>query len=152
MDNTRESPSKRASRSRSRSRTRRPDGPPLNRLLSSQFPDDHSVYHHEDGEGLHVDADARSLHQTETERRDLETSSSSDEGSTNDVDQEDDASDEKDEAAHKEEKTYEEIRGGVPYEHDVEAAPPLEKTKSTRSIKDPNLVSSPRRYAKPAFR
>jgi hypothetical protein len=30
----------------------------------------------------------------------------------------------------------------VPYEHDVEAPLPLEKKKSTKSIRDPNLVSS----------
>lgn len=48
---------------------------------------------------------------------------------------------EKVEAAHQQEKTYEEIRGGIPYEHDVEAEPPLEMKKSLRSLKDPNLVT-----------
>jgi hypothetical protein len=130
------------SRSRSRSRPRRSDNAPLHRILSSQFPDDHSVYHHEDGEGTHVDADATSLHKTETQRRDAESSSSDDE-----IDEKREAETEggvrarEDEAAHRDETTYEEIRGGIPYEHDVEAKPPLEKKKSTRSIKDPNLVT-----------
>lgn len=47
----------------------------------------------------------------------------------------------KEEVASGEETTYEEVRGGIPYEHDIETAkPPLEKKKSNRSIKDPNLV------------
>lgn len=49
--------SRKASRSRSSSRAQARD-PPLNRILSGQFPDDHSVYHHEEGEGFHVDQDA----------------------------------------------------------------------------------------------
>lgn len=129
-------------RSRSRSRPRRTENLPLHRILSSQFPDDHSVYHHEDGEGTHIDVDA-SLYQTETERRHPESSSSD-----NDVDEKEEAeaeaeaAEEKDEAAHRRETTYEEIRGGIPYEHDVEAPPPdLEKKKSSRSIKDLNLVT-----------
>ncbi|KAH7390795.1 MFS multidrug transporter-like protein [Phaeosphaeria sp. MPI-PUGE-AT-0046c] len=128
----------RSSQSRSRSRPRRSDNPPLDRILSSQFPDDHSVYHHEDGEGTHVDLDAASLHKTETERRDVERSSSDDE-----VDAKEDTApeEENDDPAHRQEKTYEEIRGGIPCEHDVEAQPPLQKKKSSRSIKDPNLVT-----------
>jgi hypothetical protein len=110
--------------------------------MSSQFPDDHSVYHHEDGEGTHIDKDAASMHQTETERRGPESSSSDD-----DVDEKEEvagaqAAEEIDKGAHREETTYEEIRGGIPYEHDVEAQPPaLEKKKSTRSVRDPNLVT-----------
>lgn len=100
------------------------------------------MYHHEDGEGIHVDSDASSLHKTETERRDANTVSSGDDDSGDDVDEKE----AKDDAAHEEETTYEEIRGGVPYEHDVEAPPPLEKKKSTRSVKDPNLVCSPVNY------
>lgn len=74
-----------------------------------------------------------SLHQTETQRRDAD-------GSSDDASSVSSAQ-EKDEEAPNEETTYEEIRGGIPYEHDVEAAPAeLEKKKSTRSIKDPNLV------------
>jgi multidrug resistance protein len=128
------------SRSRSRSRPRRSDNPPLHRLLSSQFPDDHSVYHHEDGEGTHIDADARSLHKTETERRDTDASSSDDDDDVIPYEKRTPAEENKDETAHREETTYQEIRGGVPYEHDVEV-PPLEKKKSTKSIKDPNLVT-----------
>jgi hypothetical protein len=141
MESHRQPRRPRTSRSRSRSRPRRSDNAPLHRILSSQFPDDHSVYHHEEGEGIHVDADARSLHKTETQRRDAETSSSDDDDSNDNVDEKDRTSEETDAAAHGEERTYEEIRGGVPYEHDVENPPPLEKKKSTRSVKDPNLVT-----------
>jgi hypothetical protein len=141
MDNPRQPRPQKPSRSRSRSRPRRPDNAPLHRILSSHFPDDHSVYHHEEGEGgIHVDADARSLHKTETHRRDAEISSSEEDDSSNDVDEKDEVSEEKDSAAQGEERTYEEIRGGIPYEHDVEA-PKLEKNKSTRSVKDPTLVT-----------
>ncbi|KAH7074271.1 MFS multidrug transporter-like protein [Paraphoma chrysanthemicola] len=140
MEGQKQPPPRGTSRSRSRSRPRRPDVA-LHRILSSQFPDDHSVYHHEDGEGLHVNSDAESLHQTETERRVVISSSSDDDDSGDDVDENEKSSIEKDEAAHENESTYEEIRGGIPYEHDVEAAPPLEKKKSTRSIRDPNLVT-----------
>jgi hypothetical protein len=95
------------------------------------------VYHHEDSEGVHVDEEAASMHKTETERRTADLSDS-DSNSTHDVENE------KDEVAspiERQETTIQEIRGGIPDEHDVEANPPaLEKKKSSRSIKDPNLV------------
>jgi hypothetical protein len=126
MENVRRTPSRRSSRSRA-------NNPPLHRLLSNQFPDDHSVYHHEDGEGVHVNEDSTSLHKTETQRR--SHASSDDDDSVTEAKEED-------QAAHEQETTYEEIRGGIPYEHDVEAeAPELEKQKSNRSVRDPNLVS-----------
>jgi hypothetical protein len=84
------------------------------------------------------------MHRTETERRDVTSSSSDDDNSVDDVDDKEQRPEGKDESSHEEESTYEEIRGGIPYEHDVEAAPPLEKKKSTRSIKDPNLVRTKR--------
>lgn len=96
------------------------------------------MYHHEDGEGTHINSDATSLHKTETERRDASSSSSDDDDSADDVNEKDVK---EDEAAHGEEVVQEEIRAGIPYEHDVEASPPLEKKKSARSVKDPNLVS-----------
>ncbi|KAF2821238.1 MFS general substrate transporter [Ophiobolus disseminans] len=139
MDNSRQPASQKTSRSRSRSRPKRSDNQ-LNRILSSQFPDDHSVYHHEDGEGLHINADAQSPHKTETERRYATASSSDNDDSVDDVDEKE-LSKENDEAVHDEETTYEETRGGVPYEHDIEESPQLEKKRSTRSIKDPNLVT-----------
>lgn len=138
MDTSGRSRSRRSSRSRSRPRT---GGPALNRILSSHFPDDHSVYHHEDGEGVHVDSDARSLHKTETERRHA-SQDSDDDFRSDDVGEKDDTSADGDEAAHIRERTYEEIRGGIPYEHDVEVeAPALEKKETTKSVKDPNLVT-----------
>ena len=128
MENARRTPSRRASRSGSR-----PSSPPLHRLLSNQFPDDHAVYHHEDGEGTHVQEDAASLHKTETQRR--TEAPSDDEDSVSETK-------ERDQTAGEHETTYEEIQGGIPYEHDVEAeAPQLEKQKSNRSTRDPNLVS-----------
>jgi hypothetical protein len=73
------------------------------------------------------------LHKTETQRREAE--SSSDDESTQEKANHDNAE-------NTDETTYEEIRGGIPYEHDVEAGKPdLEKKKSSRSVKDPNLVS-----------
>jgi hypothetical protein len=136
MERARPSQTHRAS-SRSRSRPRRSDHP-LHRILSSQFPDDHSVYHHEDGEGTHINSHAASLHKTENERRDASSSSSDDDDSADDVNEKEE---EKDEAAHGDDIVREEIRGGIPCEHDVEASPPLERKKTSRSVKDPNLVS-----------
>ncbi|KAF3000672.1 hypothetical protein E8E13_001055 [Curvularia kusanoi] len=131
MDATSRTKSRRSSRSGSR-----PNSPPLHRLLSSHHPDDHSVYHHEDGDGVHVRDDTSSLHKTETQRRAAE--SSSDDGSASSTQEKANS----DEAEIRDEITYEEIRGGIPYEHDVEAGKPeLEKKKSNRSIKDPNLVT-----------
>jgi hypothetical protein len=96
------------------------------------------VYHHEEGEGVHVRTDADSLHQTETERR-RGGSAEDDSDSSSDAE----LSEKNDEvtSAESEETKIEEIRGGIPDERDVEALPPqLEKKKSSRSIKDPNLV------------
>ena len=137
---TRTEESTRRARGRSRSRPRSRPGsrePPLHRLLSSQFPDDHSVYHHEDGEGVHVDEDAASIHRTETERRASESSDSSSDSS----DVVENEKDEPTEPIERQETTIQETKGGIPNVHDVEASPPaLEKKKSSRSIKDPNLV------------
>lgn len=140
MPDLRQSHTNTSTRTRSRSRPTRPNSPQLHQLFSSQFPDDHSVYHHEDGEGgVHVDSDANSLHKTETERRRAETPESESESSSDEVDpSEKDVED----AGDRGESTIEEIRGGVPNERDVEAQPKLEKKKSSRSIKDPNLVGT----------
>ncbi|OAL57136.1 MFS general substrate transporter [Pyrenochaeta sp. DS3sAY3a] len=141
METPRRPQSRKQSRSRSRSRPRPSGDPPLHRLLSSQFPDDHSVYHHENGEGLHVDEDARSLHKTETERRGSNTTSSDDDSSLNEEEKDEKLSDEKNEKPTDDERTYEEIRGGIPNEHDVEAPFALEKKQTMKSVKDPNLVT-----------
>lgn len=137
MESARRPRAQKSSTSRSVSRQRRLDNAPLHRILSSQFPDDHSVYHHEDGEGTHVNDDASSLHKTETERRDEDSSSDDGDGDSGD---DKGGKEVKDDTAQEEDTTYEEIRGGIPYEHDVVAPSPLEKQKSTRSVKDPNLV------------
>lgn len=140
METPRRSQSRKQSRSRSRSRPRPSGDPPLHRLLSSQFPDDHSVYHHENGEGLHVDEDARSLHKTETERRGSNITSSDDDSSLNEEERDEKVSNEKNEEPTDDERTYEEIRGGIPNEHDVEAPSALEKKQTIKSVRDPNLV------------
>ncbi|KAF2648685.1 MFS general substrate transporter [Lophiostoma macrostomum CBS 122681] len=128
-----QTPNSSKTRGRSRSRPSRPGTPNLHRLLSSQFPDDHSVYH---GEGVHVDSDANSLHLTETERRTAAAAEDSDSSST--------SSDKTFEARIEEQETpVQEVRDGIPDKHDVEARPQLEKaksSKSTRSARDPNLV------------
>ncbi|KAH3977678.1 hypothetical protein HBH70_184390 [Parastagonospora nodorum] len=128
------------SRSCSQSQPRRSDNGPLHPILPSSFTDDHSVYHHGDRERTHVDADATSFHTTETERRILESSSGS--SSDDDVDEKLEAEEEKYKVAHEQKTTYEEKRGSVPYEHDVEAQPAaLEKKGMSVSIKDANLVT-----------
>jgi hypothetical protein len=107
--------------------------------LSSHHPDDHSVYHHEDGDGVHVRGDAESLRRTETQRRE-----DGDGGSITTSDESGSVKEKEntDVAEHGgRERVYEEIRGGVPFERDVEVGEELEKKKSARSIKDPNLVS-----------
>ena len=114
----------------------------MHRLFTNQFPDDHSVYHHEEGEGVHVDEDAASLHKTETERRQRRHSSDSDHDDSASEDGEiTEKEEEEAEDPEKEQIPIKEIRDGIPDERDVEAGPsPLEKKKSSRSIKDPNLV------------
>src|SRR5262245_16162241 len=105
-------------RTRSRSRPSRSSSPPLHRILSNQFPDDHSVYHHEDGEGVHVDSDAASLHKTETERRARNSTPEAD----NDSSSEEGDILEKDGVVPEESggTIVEEIRGGIPDERDIE--------------------------------
>jgi hypothetical protein len=121
--------SRRSSRSGSRSQRRRSDVPTLGRIVSSQFPDDHSVYYLED-EGPQINVDVASLHAPEIQQQDI--------GSTSSVDEKEEV---KDEIAHQHETRFEGIRGGVPYEEDVEVPAPLEPKKSSRSVKDPNLVT-----------
>lgn len=97
------------------------------------------MYHHEDGEGVHVRSAASSLHQTETERRETTGLEDSNDSSSEEVDLSEKNQDRT--STESGEFTVQEIRGGIPNEHDVEAPPPpLEKKKSSRSIKDPNLV------------
>lgn len=138
---TRTEDSTRRTRTPSRSRPRsRPSSPPLHRIVTSQFPDDHSVYHYEDGEGTHVKTDMASFDKTETERR---TAQSFDSESDSTID----ADDEKNTTgppAERHESTVAEVRGGIPCEHDIEDVeanlPALEKKNTSKSVRDPNLV------------
>jgi hypothetical protein len=126
-----------SSRTRSLSRSSRPARPPLHQLLSTQFPDDHSVYHHEDDEGVHTRSDAASQHTAARRRRDA-AGDDSDSSSEADSSKDDEVA-----PTGSEETKVEEVRDGIPDEHDVEAqTPQLEKKKSSRSVKDPNLVSN----------
>jgi MFS family permease len=87
-----------------------------------------------------VDSDASSLHKTETERRRKTSTGHESSSSLENVDLE------KDEEEAREGTTIQEIRGGIPDEVDVEkGSPELHKKKSSRSIKDPDLVSNARR-------
>jgi len=123
MDNTGRS------RSCSPSQPRRSNNGPLHLILSSSCPGDRSVY------GTHIDADATSLHTTETDRRIPESSCGS--SSEDEVDEKFEARDMKD----KQRTIYVEKKGGVPYEHDVEAQTPALESSTSISIKDPNLVT-----------
>ena len=124
---------------RSGSHPSRPGSPPgLSRVLSSQFPDDNSVYHHADGEN----EDARSYRQTRSLSRRNGSPPDSSDSSSEDEKPNRSMSDEH-------EVTLEGIKGGIPFDEDVEALPPkLEKKKSARSIKDPNLVRCVYRVSK----
>ncbi|KAI9819254.1 MAG: hypothetical protein M1827_007410 [Pycnora praestabilis] len=96
-----------------RSRPSRPSTPKLPRLVSAQHLDDQPVNHHE--HGAKDDADHTSV-----------TS---------------DAFTESEEFGEKEQGENEEVRDGIANERDLEAGPPLEEKQTTRSVKDPNLVT-----------
>ncbi|PVI06483.1 MFS general substrate transporter [Periconia macrospinosa] len=117
------------SRTRSRSESSQTSTPPLHRLLSNQFPDDTSVYHLQDGEVIDVNNNAGSLHRTSN---DSDTSS-------------DDESSEKfysERVPQTEGETIEEKPEEVSGDNDIEAQPvTLKKTKSAKSVRDPNLVT-----------
>jgi len=93
--------------------------PRLSRVFSAQHIDDHSHYHSYD----------------EHHGQQSEPTSSDDSDFADQIEHEDDR-----EAGDSVGDEYTEIRDGVANEQDVEAA--LEKTKSSRTIKDPNLVST----------
>ena len=98
----------------------RPSSPHLHRFFSAQYLDDQSVYH--------AEHDIESEDETSSTGYDL----------SEQVTEKDD-----DEAREHGQDQVEEERMGVPNERDLEAAraPPLEKRQTSRSVKDPNLVS-----------
>ncbi|KAF2021667.1 MFS general substrate transporter [Aaosphaeria arxii CBS 175.79] len=121
------------SRSRSRSRPSRPCSPRLHRLISTQFPDDHSVYHHEVGEGIVLDEARQSLRGVDCTGKASSDLSSSSEDTDTDKDSL---------SPSRQESKFEEIESSMPNERDVEAtSPPLEKNVSSRTTTDPNLVT-----------
>lgn len=136
----------RTTRSRSRPRSQRGT---LGRVFSSQFPDDNSVYHHDHDHDSGSDSDSDEDTVDEKERGAAERREAAEEASSSsDSDDKSDSSpDDLDEISSAEEgTTIEGIKGGIPYEEDIEGRPAhqLEKRKSARSarsIKDPNLVT-----------
>jgi hypothetical protein len=103
----------------------RPSSPArLTRLLSGNHLDDHGHYHHHPDEQGAIDDDGESS--TEDE----------------DVSEKDDEEnlDTTDSAETKESEEIQEVRMGVADIHDVESGPKLERKKSTRRERDPNLV------------
>ena len=130
--------SDRPSLSRSRSRASRPASPHLRRFYSGHYLDDASTYHHDHAAG-HDDSDEEVQYEEE-EAEPAESSST--------VSREKSEEDEEKEKEEKEEPdTIPEIAGGLPNQRDLESGqppygqPPLVKRETTRSIKDPNLVT-----------
>ncbi|KAF2752276.1 MFS general substrate transporter [Sporormia fimetaria CBS 119925] len=120
--------------SSTRSRPSRPGSAPgLNRVLSSQFPDDNSVYYRDDD----GDFDECSLRLSRSQRSQAGGGALGDSDSiTEDVEKAEESTGDDGEV------TLEAIKGGKPDDEDAEAPPPkLEKKKSSRSVKNPNLVT-----------
>lgn len=115
-----------SSRSRTqsfRSQTRRPNAN-LHRILSGQHLDDVSVYHYD--------------HNHESDDDEDEHTSSSTDLSEEVTEKEDNV-----EARAAGTEEVPEVRQGIPGSRDIEAGrPKLEKRRTSRSIKDPNLVST----------
>lgn len=104
----------------------------LHRFLSGQHLDDVSVYHHEHD------------HQSDD----------NDEENTYSTDSLEEATEKEDDTDAREAGVEEvpEVREGIPDTKDLEAGrPPLEKKKTNRSIKDPNLVSIPLWHVQPVY-
>lgn len=122
--------------SRTRSRPSRSTAPQLHRIFSGHYLDDHSTYydhHHDERDDEEAIDDSES-----TSAQDTSESSDDSDGTVEEAQREKER-----EKAGREEEEEEvpEVREGIPDERDVEAGRlPLEKKKSTRSIKDPNLV------------
>jgi len=113
--------------SRSRSRPSRRSSPHLRRINTSHYIDDHNVYDHE-----HAATSDEEEAEGEEEEEQLESQGSQ---QTSDSELK-----EKEEEA----EPVSEIRDGIPDERDrdlEEGRPKLDKKTTTRSIKDPNLVT-----------
>jgi len=144
--------SRTSSRSTSRSRPSRPSGAQLHRIYSSYYLDDYNTYHEDDAT---TEDDVHHLPEEEEEEEEEQeegaevvegTPASSLSRESSDLKEK-----EEEEESTKEEKeepdTIPEIAGGLPNKRDLEAGqppmgqPPLKKRQSTRSVKDPNLVT-----------
>jgi hypothetical protein len=132
--------SRKSSRSQ-QSQSSRPTTP-VPQLVSSNSPGDNAAYldHHDDEDVAHTDDEKKSVQSVDSKGRRAKLTEDDSE-STSDVG--DLEKQELQQSHGTQETTVEEIRGGIPNERDIEAAQPeLEKKKSSRSIKDPNLVSA----------
>lgn len=117
----------------------------MNRVLSSQFPDDNSVYHHHDEDRIEAgvwsgadEYDTSESSESEKTSGEVEEADKTKEGADDELDEEEIEEFGSDEHG----TTIEGIKGGIPYEEDIEENPArLEKKKSSQSIKDPNLVT-----------
>ncbi|KAF2273658.1 MFS general substrate transporter [Westerdykella ornata] len=134
------------SRSRPRSRPSRPGStraPGLNRVASSQFPDDGSVYYDHDDDRIAEqnprcrpdDVDSSENSESEHTQEEVEDAEGKSEEEVEKVEIEESGRD-----LHG--TTIEGIKGGIPYEEDVEEKPAkLEKSRSSQSNRNPNLVT-----------
>lgn len=142
MDTTRPQRSRRsttgaASRRSSRTDGSRPSSPTrLRRLLSGNYLDDHSHYHHHPEDQSAID-DGESSDSSPEDGDDLSEKDSVAEGRLNTADSAE--SGESRDVTESEEVA--ENRMGIQDTRDIEAGPKLEKRKSTRSVRDPNLVA-----------
>ncbi len=106
-------------RQRATSRPSRPITPRLQRLCSGQHRDDQSYYHHDDYH-QYTDGDSQSTLASDT----VEEEQNEDR-----------------EAEREREEEPKEVRDGILDEPDLESrGPPLEKNRTTRSVKPENLV------------
>lgn len=111
----------RKNNSRAQSQTSRPSSPQprLTHLHSGVYLDDQSHYYNQDAHAATEDVEG--AEETSSEELDASEKETGEEGPDQDI--------------------IPEAQDGIEDQRDLEAGPQLEKRKSTRSIRDPNLVS-----------
>ncbi|OCL13017.1 putative MFS multidrug transporter [Glonium stellatum] len=113
----------------------------MQRIMSTHYLDDQSVYHQEGEEGLVLRDTENSLREKQMQKREEDSESLSDPEimSEKDNEKEEQIEEEDDEEL---ESPIQEVRAGIRDERDVElGSERLEKKQSTRSARDPNLVT-----------
>ncbi|OCK89376.1 MFS general substrate transporter [Cenococcum geophilum 1.58] len=104
--------------------------------MSTHYLDDQSVYDQENGEGIILKDAESSLRKTETQKPEEDAESLSDPENISEKDIE------KEEEVEEVETPIQEVRAGIRDERDVElGSAQLEKKQSTKSARDPNLVT-----------